>query len=221
MDYLDVLAHSRTVGSRNGERRYQYEDGTWTEEGKARRREEYNEAMAKKVQDRERVYRSRKAEAQSMSRKDLEWGLKRDKMVEDYARMKPQKDADGFELIKQENREKSREKVDSLNRKIAGTTQAMSSAASLQRKIGKQNTKAKYTGMPKEDLKAMSDYDLRQIVNRELLERQYENMYTEYDDGGAAERADAIEIAKDIVQIFGGIAAVAIPTYEIIRFARM
>lgn len=35
------LAHGRTKGSRNGERKYQLEDGTWTEEGLARRREMY------------------------------------------------------------------------------------------------------------------------------------------------------------------------------------
>lgn len=37
------LVHSRTKGSKNGIRRYQFTDGTWTEEGKARRRAEYGE----------------------------------------------------------------------------------------------------------------------------------------------------------------------------------
>ena len=35
------IAHSRTPGSKNGVRRYQYEDGTWTPEGLERRRAEY------------------------------------------------------------------------------------------------------------------------------------------------------------------------------------
>ena len=35
------IAHSRTEGSKNGVRRYQYEDGTWTPEGLERRRAEY------------------------------------------------------------------------------------------------------------------------------------------------------------------------------------
>lgn len=34
----DYLMHYRTPGSKNGERRYQYPDGTWTELGKERRR---------------------------------------------------------------------------------------------------------------------------------------------------------------------------------------
>ena len=36
--YQDYLMHYRTPGSRNGVRRYQYPDGTWTELGKERRR---------------------------------------------------------------------------------------------------------------------------------------------------------------------------------------
>jgi hypothetical protein len=37
----EFIAHSRTKGSKNGRRRYQNENGTWTNEGKERRREEY------------------------------------------------------------------------------------------------------------------------------------------------------------------------------------
>lgn len=37
----NYLIHFRTPGSKNGERRYQYEDGTWTPEGLERRRSEY------------------------------------------------------------------------------------------------------------------------------------------------------------------------------------
>lgn len=35
------IAHSRTPGSKNGVRKYQNEDGTWTPEGLERRRQEY------------------------------------------------------------------------------------------------------------------------------------------------------------------------------------
>lgn len=37
----DYLAHFRIKGSRNGDRRFQTESGEWTEEGLARRREQY------------------------------------------------------------------------------------------------------------------------------------------------------------------------------------
>lgn len=41
------IAHSRTEGSKNGVRRWQYEDGTWTPEGLERRREEYRKINRK------------------------------------------------------------------------------------------------------------------------------------------------------------------------------
>lgn len=42
------LVHSRTKGSKNGVRLYQYTDGTWTEEGKRRRRAEYGSSDGEK-----------------------------------------------------------------------------------------------------------------------------------------------------------------------------
>lgn len=44
----DFIAHSRTKGSKNGVRLYQYEDGTYTELGKERRRVGFNKEKAKK-----------------------------------------------------------------------------------------------------------------------------------------------------------------------------
>lgn len=41
--YGDYLAHWRTKGSKNGQRLYQYEDGTYTELGKERRRKGFRE----------------------------------------------------------------------------------------------------------------------------------------------------------------------------------
>lgn len=43
MNYY-FLAHARTPGSKNGERKYQNEDGTWTPLGLERRRAEYAES---------------------------------------------------------------------------------------------------------------------------------------------------------------------------------
>ena len=45
------IAHSRTKGSKNGVRLYQYEDGTYTELGKARRRVGFNRERAGKFFD--------------------------------------------------------------------------------------------------------------------------------------------------------------------------
>lgn len=42
----DSLTHWRTPGSKNGRRRWQNRDGTWTAEGKARRREEYESSKS-------------------------------------------------------------------------------------------------------------------------------------------------------------------------------
>lgn len=44
---MDELKHSRTKGSKNGERLYQNEDGTYTELGKQRRREKYEAFKSK------------------------------------------------------------------------------------------------------------------------------------------------------------------------------
>lgn len=41
---MTYLVHSRTVGSKNGVRNYQYKSGEWTPEGKERRREQYRRA---------------------------------------------------------------------------------------------------------------------------------------------------------------------------------
>lgn len=43
------IAHSRTSGSKNGVRKYQYEDGRWTPEGLERRRSEYAQTKGKRV----------------------------------------------------------------------------------------------------------------------------------------------------------------------------
>ena len=55
--YGDYLAHWRTKGSKNGQRLYQYEDGTYTELGKERRRkgfrERYEERKARRAEKRQ------------------------------------------------------------------------------------------------------------------------------------------------------------------------
>lgn len=52
-----VLTHYGILGQRKGKRRYQYEDGTYTPEGKARRRAEYEAQSPKDAKEEAENYR--------------------------------------------------------------------------------------------------------------------------------------------------------------------
>ena len=111
-----VIIHSRTKGSKNGIRRYQFTDGTWTEEGKARRRSGYGTITPKQAEKITRkagelvdassriVDRAGKEiphkNPKEMSDKELREELNRLRMEQEYNNLSQKQVSEGAEKLK-------------------------------------------------------------------------------------------------------------------------
>jgi hypothetical protein len=60
----DSVVHSGIKGMKHGQRRYQYPDGTWTEEGKARRRKSEHKSFFEARREKRAAKRAAKREAE-------------------------------------------------------------------------------------------------------------------------------------------------------------
>lgn len=150
----DELYHHGILGQRWGHRRYQYEDGSWTPEG----RERYGEGGAREKSDAQKYkakvsYNTQKYKANLKSKAQKE----KDKRAAKEERVRIKENAKSSRIARKEQA-----KFDKLNKKEEAKLQNQGRPGSLKfRKTSK-----------------MSDEDLANAINRLKLQAEYNKQYT-------------------------------------------
>lgn len=165
------LYHSGVLKQKWGERRYQNEDGTYTELGKERRRKEYAKNERRKSKDR-------------LS----------DKGVEDVDRWVT------------DDIEKTKKAVDTSSKMV-------NELQKIEREYAPKPTKERM------DLSNMTDKELRDRINRELTERQYNDLFGKTKSPAVSKGREytrnALELAGDILTIGSTSLAIALAIREL------
>lgn len=216
------LIHWRTKGSKNGERRYQYEDGTYTPLGKARRR------VGGFLDDVDTIFSKRNfredADYDNMRSKDARYGKGSSQKVEDKykndyyeSKLKRQETEDGPSQSDQQNekqekrqeqpkqqaqpkqQEKKGQKKSQTNTLFTDTSKAVSSFQKISN-IKKHNEKVDRRNA---EIAAMSDEELTKIWKRLNLEKNYKEALNYH-----AKEKSKIEVA-DIIDAVGNVIVVA------------
>lgn len=136
----ECLAHHGIKGQKWGVRRFQKKDGSYTDAGKKRTKQQ-------------------KEESEPLSDEELTKRIKRLTMEKSYARLSK-------EATPQSQLDKTKKVVDSTSDLV---TQA--------KKLNQQLSSVSKQQKPRLDLTRMTDKELRDRINRELLERQYSDMF--------------------------------------------
>lgn len=136
----ESLTHHGIKGQRWGIRRFQNKDGTYTEAGKKRAKQQ-------------------KEEPEPLSDEELAKRVKRLTMEKTYAKLSK-------EATPQSRLDKTKKVVDS-------TSDLVTQAKKLNQQLSSTSKQAK----PRLDLSKMTDKELREQINRELLERQYSDLF--------------------------------------------
>lgn len=136
----ECLAHHGIKGQKWGVRRFQNKDGSYTDAGKKRAKQQ-------------------KEEPEPLSDEELAKRVRRLTMEKSYARLSK-------EATPQSRLDKTKKVVDSTSDLV---TQA--------KKLNQQLSSTSKQQRPRLDLTQMTDKGLRDRINRELLERQYSDMF--------------------------------------------
>ena len=136
----ECLAHHGIKGQKWGVRRFQNKDGSYTDAGKKRAKQQ-------------------KEEPEPLSDEELAKRVRRLTMEKSYARLSK-------EATPQSRLDKTKKVVDSTSDLV---TQA--------KKLNQQLSSTSKQQRPRLDLTQMTDKELRDRINRELLERQYSDMF--------------------------------------------
>ena len=135
------IAHSRTKGSKNGHRRYQNKDGTWTNEGKERRREEYASTRRANMGDIDQI--AKNADKIPSNAKSIVEGTRRIKGKKNgpdlskYSDEELRKKVNRLNLEQQysrltaDNKSRGQEKVDGILQVAGGVTGIAASGATI------------------------------------------------------------------------------------------
>ena len=166
----NVLIHYGKKGMKWGVRRYQNEDGTLTEAGKARYARDKRENAAKKKENRI-----------DLSEPDPKRWVK-----EDVERTKKTVDS-GSDLVKE-------------MKKLEQSTSFKSTSKRM-------------------DLSNMTDKEMRDKINRELLERQYNQLFSDTSPSqvskGRQALRDTLEVAGSVLAIAGSSLSIALAIKEL------
>ena len=190
-NYKYELVHHGTKGMKWGVRRYQNTDGSLTPAGKKR----YQNADGSLNEKGKEFYRQRDKERREEARANVSSGSKAGSTM--LARKEMKDRISEIELKKRYDEltyepstlEKSKDVVDA-------TADTVNRLKTLER-----NTRPKDT-IIKMDLTSMSDQQMRNEINRALLERQYNEMFA------PRKSHRGREIAGKVLEVGGGILAV-------------
>ena len=185
-----VIFHSGIKGQKWGRRRYQNNDGTYTEEGKLSRRK--NRDLTE-------------MDLSGMSDKDMQDKIKRKNLEKQYRKF--------FDPINERNEAYNREKG-RLESGQALATRTRSITNDL--RVINRATQPIEDKRKRMDLSNMTDKELREKINRELLERQYENVFNPPQVKKGRIYADrTLEVAGAVVGIAGSSLGIALAIKEL------
>ena len=200
------LMHHGIIGMKWGVRRYQNKDGSLTSAGKRRY----------KASD----------EAKSMSDKELRDKINRmqlEKRYVDLTKGPESKASRAFGKVEKYTTigSKSGQLSDNVN-KLNGAKKnsnndmfnksldTVSKSAKAAKKITDTASKKRHEAKSKTTLESMSDQDLRNIVNRLDMERQYSNLRNESVSRGKMRASEILDIGGDIVSVGLSVTALAL-----------
>lgn len=195
----DYISHHGIKGMRWGVRRYQNEDGSLTAAGKKRRNIKNNSTVGIGIGARR--YKDKNGNLNSVGSRRLE----RDKQENQHKKPKNQVNTSSpdYDRWVKEDRTRTKAVVDQSKQLTNSMTQATDAYVNLQKHRAARN-------QTRLDLSNYSDQELRQAVNRELLERQYNSVFN-----APKTRTEGAETVKDVLQIVGSNLAIVSSTLGI------
>lgn len=171
--YNGELVHHGTKGMRWGRRRYQNEDGSLTPAGVER----YRKLDAQR-REAERRTTENKASETTWARQHMAETVAQKKLEEAYVKA----------TYKPGKLETARDAID-----------ASSKAVDAGKKLANMIPEKK---APRMDLSSMSDQELRAAINREMMERQYNDMFA------PKQKSRGKQVLRDTLEVAGGVLAV-------------
>lgn len=208
--YPDELAHFGIKGMKWGIRRYQNEDGTRTELGKARERK--GNGRGKKIAAGaagvaaaivgKAAYDERRGKPMSRS------FTKRKLTDEEKAYLFDETQKDG----------KDRPNISRVERIIKGATKSGRDVGKITEKIsGKKSEREEYERREalKRQAARMSDDDLRTRINRMNLEKQYVDLSSYRTKSGRWSAQEKMDLGLDAVEALAGLGSLAISIYGV------
>ena len=169
MDY--ILTHHGILGQRKGRRRYQLPDGTWTEEGKRRRR---------KGSDRsDRIKDSAKKAGKKV------------KGASDNAHKKAKSVYKDFDDVSSKRL-----------REYRNVTNEFSNLNTARQKVLQNQRKRDKNHVERLDLSKKSNKELQDEINREVLERRYNEVFN------SPEVSRGRQLAEEALSVSGDVLAV-------------
>lgn len=196
------LYHYGTKGMKWGVRRYQNQDGSLTNAGKKRyrdARDEFDRKRDAKRREKEQSKSANKAQDTELAKRLMREELKDAKLKNEYNKLTTGPDKINSTLQKSKN--------------------VADDAAQLANKL-KNVTDKSIKNQPKTrmDLSGMSDKELRDRINRELLERQYNDVFNPPTVSKGKETASKVfEVAGDIIVVAGSAAGLALSIRKLLK----
>ena len=196
------LYHWGIKGMKWGERRYQNKDGSLTAAGKKRYREardDFDRKRDAKRREKERNNSNDKAQDTELAKRLMREELKDAKLKSEYS--------------------KATNRPDNVNETLQKSKNVANDAAQLARNLKTLNDKS-VKNQPRErlDLSKMSDQELRNQINRELLERQYNDVFNPPKVNKGKETAGRIlETAGDVLVVAGSAVTLALSIRKLVK----
>jgi hypothetical protein len=204
----DSISHHGIKGQKWGVRRFQNKDGTLTAKGKKRYKTDYD-AEAKTLSDdelRRRISRlTNEKKYMDLTKKESKFISKIDKL--DKKANISSKSA------------KVRQNIANIkgNKQLAakyGTTvkafDAVSKSASLAKKVNKMATEPEHVKKARKELKNIRDEDLKKLVDRMDLERQYSQISKETSRRGKITSDQILDVIGDAVTIVASVTGIVV-----------
>lgn len=197
--YETELTHHGIKGQRWGVRRFQNKDGTLTTRGKKRYKTDYD-AEAKKMTDDE--LRSKIARLNNENRY-MDLTKKNSKFVSKMDKLRRNADVSSKSTKIRQNLAKI--KGDETSAARLGTAKqgidAVSKSAAVASKVNKMTTEPKHVKRSRETLKDMNDEDLKKLVDRLDLEKQYSKISKESARRGKITADQVLDVVGDTLTI--------------------